>query len=290
MDPVAQQTWNVRKLSAADLEDCYLLSTEAGWNQTRSDWLFIIENSDAYGVEDKKGQVIATSVAFSLKETRWIAMVLVASDWRGRGLAGVLLKALGLGEPGGSPDYLDATKFGAPLYERRGFAGVGTIFRYQGEGRGPSPESDMIGAALKISENEDLAALVEGWEKEASVAVWCPKVLDYLVSVAPEHCLAFNKENDRAAIWVRPGRLAWEIGPLIASDTESAQRILDACLASLEGPVVIDVHGHETAFLRILEERGFSPVREFERMCCGIELSAEESGMTRYATAGPDFG
>ncbi len=110
------------------------LKEEAGWNQTRQDWIKLLEAAPqgCFGMEID-GALVATTTAVSYgTELAWVGMVLTASRYRGRGFAGALLEH--------AVDYLarekvnwiklDATVMGRPIYQRFGFEDECAIERW----------------------------------------------------------------------------------------------------------------------------------------------------------------
>jgi GNAT superfamily N-acetyltransferase len=80
-------------LQAAELRDAEGLVREAGWNQVAADWRIFLELGSVYAVRDSAGRVIATAATIPYGgRVAWISMVLVAGDYRGRGIATRLLR------------------------------------------------------------------------------------------------------------------------------------------------------------------------------------------------------
>jgi predicted GNAT family acetyltransferase len=117
------ETLSLVALTLSDVAGGLLLSTGAGWNQTADDWAFFIGQGQAIGFRNASGVLVATAAALVYGGGfGWISMVLVAPDWRHRGLASRLVDACvqRLRAFGVTP-VLDATPAGQPVYRQLGF-------------------------------------------------------------------------------------------------------------------------------------------------------------------------
>ncbi len=93
-----------------------------GWNQRLEDWRTLIELApEGSFVAHDAGRVVGTAIGLDYVHCGWVAMMLVAPEYRGRGLGARLLEAAMAAIPPQVPIRLDATPLGRPLYERHGF-------------------------------------------------------------------------------------------------------------------------------------------------------------------------
>ena len=93
-----------------------------GWNQRLEDWRTLVELAPAGCFAALDGdRVVATAIGIDYRHCGWIAMMLVAPEYRGRGLGARLLEAAMAALPPELPIRLDATPLGRPLYERHDF-------------------------------------------------------------------------------------------------------------------------------------------------------------------------
>src|SRR5690606_36341799 len=67
----------------------------------------------------------------------------------------------------------------------------------------------------------------------------------------------------------RKGRVATQIGPVVAKEAGTAIDLVDGMLSAIDGPVLIDAFDRHDALTRHLEKRGFVRQRPFERMARG---------------------
>jgi hypothetical protein len=87
----------------------------------------------------------------------------------------------------------------------------------------------------------------------------------------------------------RPGRIATQIGPLIATDEDAAAVLLVSALDSASGPVFLDVADRWSGLTRRLQQRGFTVQRPYLRM--GMRRDVPFGDVTHtFVIAGPEFG
>jgi hypothetical protein len=87
----------------------------------------------------------------------------------------------------------------------------------------------------------------------------------------------------------RPGRLATQIGPIVAANDDAAAALLDAALGRISGPVFLDVIDGRPLVTRRLRQRGFIVQRPFLRMSLKRRLPFGDPARL-FAVAGPEFG
>src|SRR5438874_8143734 len=113
----------IRPLTREDIDDCFALSTQAGWNQLPNDWrrLLWLWPGQCLGAE-MNGRIIATGTLATYASEGgligWIGMILVDQAHRGRGVGTTITRAvidladrLGIWQLG-----LDASDQGQPIY------------------------------------------------------------------------------------------------------------------------------------------------------------------------------
>jgi GNAT superfamily N-acetyltransferase len=263
----------ITALAAGDIADAVKLSTEAGWNQVAADWAMMLEQGRGFGIKDG-GHLVASGLVLPYPpHFGWISMVLVTQTHRHRGLATALLKHLigDLTDRGLTP-MLDATPQGRAIYLPLGFHDIETISRWRGQGRGAG--------TLPASKPVDLAK-----DHAAFGADRSPIVMNLLKR---PHAFALAG-GDGAFLLSRVGRTATQIGPIVASNTQEAIALLDEAIATLTGPLLIDVPDRETALRETLAEHGFAVERGFIRMVLGRKQAFGDPSQMR-AIAGPELG
>jgi GNAT superfamily N-acetyltransferase len=271
-------------LDARHLNDALVLSEEAHWNQTPADWQMMMEAGDAIGFQSSTGRIVASALALPYgSEFGWISMVLVSLDWRKKGLATKLLHAcIDIQENGGRAPVLDATPAGEHVYRPLGFVPHFGLTRWQ---------HNDVGALKVVSTGVVTPTPIEAdriFEIDAKIFGGERKiVLQHLM----DHSNAFSimQQDGKGYLLGRDGRVATQIGPIMAADAPTALSMLDAALSKLPGAVFIDACDHQVALTARLEHYGFTKQRPFLRMAKGGQ---ESIGIPAkfFAIAGPELG
>ncbi len=270
-------------LGEAAIPDGLALVEEAGWNQVADDWRVMIRNGHTIGCRDGDGRFIASGLAMPYGERiGWISMVLVAGAGRRRGIATRIVEhcAQWLAARGITP-VLDATPAGATVYRQMGFLGVTGMTRWHrphGAVAMPATVRPVIGEDLPVVARMD--AEVFGGARRF--------LLEDLLSRSGAIAMAATGPSIGFAL-SRKGRVATQIGPVIAQDSATAIDLVDGMLGAIEGPVLIDAFDRHDALVRHLDERGFARQRPFERMARG---SNRDFGLAEcsFVAAGPELG
>jgi hypothetical protein len=101
--------------------------------------------------------------------------------------------------------------------------------------------------------------------------------------------LAFVSEDNTGFVLARPGRMATQIGPLVATSEDAADALLAAAVGCVNGPIFLDLVDGRAIMVRHLQRRGFSVQRPFLRM--GLKRRAPFGDPTHlFVAAGPEFG
>src|SRR6266705_3291420 len=79
-------------LPAGAMADVEALVREAGWNQTADDWRTFLDLGTIHAAHTGTGRIVATAATLPYGRFAWISMVLVAGQYRRRGLVRRLLQ------------------------------------------------------------------------------------------------------------------------------------------------------------------------------------------------------
>jgi GNAT superfamily N-acetyltransferase len=268
------------------------LVVHSGWNQTAQDWGVFFSCGTIYVVRDEQGRIAASGAVLPMGESRpgalasltgrgvaWISMILVRPDRRGQGLAGRVFKqCLRDIRDHGRIAMLDATPQGEGLYLQFGFEPLWRLTRWRREARpATGPELPLGKPDLDTLAELDQEAL--GFARKKLLG----ELLGRPDSRYIRHVLGF-------AI-VRAGRVAHQIGPLVATDEPTAVAVMREAAAALSGPVLIDVPDDRPLLRQALADAGFAPQRGFARMALATAEQRIPQGQTHFihAIAGPEF-
>jgi hypothetical protein len=87
----------------------------------------------------------------------------------------------------------------------------------------------------------------------------------------------------------RPGRVATQIGPIVARDEATAVAMLQHAAESIPGPVFIDALERHDGLADALERLDFAPQRPFTRMAWRRDALPGDPAQY-FAAAGPELG
>lgn len=270
-------------LGEAAIPDGLALVEEAGWNQVADDWRLMIRHGHTVGCRGEAGRFVASGLAMPYGDRiGWISMVLVNGSWRRRGIATRIVEhcADWLEERGITP-VLDATPAGAAVYRPMGFETVTGMTRWHC----PAVAVPMP-AAVRPATPQDMPAIAM---TDAEVFGGVRRfLLQDLLARSGAAAMVAKAPNCGFAL-SRKGRVATQIGPVLAQDSATAIALLDGMLSAIEGPVLIDSFDRQDAFARHLQTLGFTPQRPFERMARGPHKNFGKAGRS-FAAAGPELG
>lgn len=262
------------------------------WNQTFDDWRVFFTHGTIYVVRGEQGRIIASGAVLPMGASRpgylagltgrgvaWISMILVLPELRGQGLGRrVFDQCVRHIRAQSRIAMLDATPPGEQLYRQFGFEVLWRLTRWRREARPATrPVLPMAQPDLESLAELDREAL--GFSRRELLAA----LLGRAESRFLRHPLGF-------AI-VRAGRVAEHIGPMVATNEETAGALLRDVAARSPGPLLIDVPDERPLLRRVLEELGFAPQRGFARMALATAEQRVPQGQTHFihAVAGPEF-
>lgn len=271
-------------LGENSIAGCMKLSAEAGWNQTVDDWALFMRHGTVFGLPDADGSPVATGAILPYPNGfAWISMVLVTASRR-RARIGTRTLETCCSELARRDliAVLDATLAGERVYRPLGFESIFKLTRWQGEGRGGREE---LPAGIRHMAPADLPAVAA--TDAAAFGAERGFLLESFFRRAPH--LAFVRDDQSGFVLARPGRLATQIGPLVAADEDAAAALLNTALEAVCGPVFLDLCDRWQNLARTLAERHFTVQRPFLRMALRRRDPFGDVART-FVVAGPEFG
>jgi GNAT superfamily N-acetyltransferase len=273
----------------------------SGWNQTARDWQLFERLGTIHVVRDDAGAIVASGAVLPMAragtlgsphavgpDAAWISMILVAPAVRGLGLGrAVFARCLQQVNDAGRVAMLDATPQGEALYAQFGFAPLWRLTRWQ-RGAQQVPLAGALAAADKPA-IDSIAAL-----DAQALGIARPAVLAELLGREDSGCV----RSGLGFAIVRAGRVARQIGPMLATDERTAAGLLVRAAGESAEPLYIDVPDGRPLFAQALSTAGFTPQRGYARMAQlvrgdhGADRAAPPLGQPAFihAIAGPEFG
>jgi GNAT superfamily N-acetyltransferase len=290
---------SIRTMTAGDIPAGLSLCRAARWNQTAADWEFFLSFApEGALVAEGCGTVVGTVATVPYGPFTWISMVLVDPASRGRGVGRMLLqRGLAL-VPGHVTARLDATPAGEPLYRTLSFAPEYGLARWL-----ISPDAHEHDAGVAKMDEPRRGGKPLG--RLCALADW-PLILQMdrhvfgasrgpllrrLADEAPEYAWVLETGGRlRAYLFGRRGHVRDQLGPLVADTRESAQLLLESCLAAhRETSFFVDAPDRDDGWRDVLATLGFTMERSFLRMHRGA-LSAAGNPAVVFGVIGPEFG
>jgi len=278
-------------LEESHIPQCLALSTEAGWNQSEADWRLMLRLGRGLAVSTMDGRLVATAIMLPYERRfAWISMVLVTERFRRRGLATRLMRhAIDELVADGYVPLLDATPAGREVYQRLGFEDCWSMARLACAAV-RAPDAPAVGPGLRVRAlaPDDWASVLE-FDRTAFGADRA-EVLRDLAARVP-HAVLVAERGDRicGASFARDGRLATQVGPVVAMDDAAACILLTAALTAIAGPAFVDVPDRHATIGAWLRGLGFALQRPLTRMALGRNRAFDDSSRL-YAVAGPELG
>jgi hypothetical protein len=272
-----------RRLTEDHIAECMALSAEAGWNQKTEDWALFLRHGIVLGLRANGGVTVATGAVLPYPdEFAWISMVLVTAPRRRQRIGTSMLEACCVEVARrGLVSVLDATPAGERIYRPLGFQGLFTLSRWQGvtHGRANPPAGIRAMTAGDIPTVTAIDAATFGAQRKFLV--------ENLFRRLPQ--LAFVTQDLTGFLLARPGRIATQIGPIVAANEGAAATLLDAALGCVSGPVFLDLIDGRNILMHRLRQRGFAVQRPLLRMGLNRRVPFGHPAHL-FVVAGPEFG
>jgi GNAT superfamily N-acetyltransferase len=238
-------------LTAADIPAAMELSTGAGWNQTAADWAALLLHSpDACLCIECDGRIAATTTLVCYeKRLAWIGMVLTHPDYRRRGFARTLVSRA------------------IDLAYKRDVRSIKLDATDQGR-----PLYALLGFV------DDQA--VERWGCDMNTSAFADK---YRPHEAP------TITEPAGYLLHRPGIRAHYLGPCVAEDPATAERLFRRALQEVGADHYFwDLLPANEAAVALAQRLDFARLRRLTRMVLGPNPPCDES--RNFAIAGFEWG
>lgn len=221
---------------AAALQGVLDWARQEGWNPGRADAaLFHAADPEGFFVAVSDGTpVAAISVVNHSPSFAFLGLYLCLPAYRGRGI-GYALWQHALRHAGDRVVGLDGVPAQQGNYERSGFVAVGETARYQGRLDGRHDPELRVATSADVPKLVALEGAASGWDKPAYMSRWFQPIEGHRTFVQE------GADGITACATVRACAEGAKIGPLIAPDVETAERLIRHAQTEVAGDIVIDV-------------------------------------------------
>jgi predicted N-acetyltransferase YhbS len=271
-----------RPFTAADIDAAHALTVELKWPHRAEDWQFVANIGTGF-VAVLDSRLVGTVLCWKYgAQTSSLGMVIVSPAHQGLGI-GRRLTEMALEQLGARATILHATEAGRPLYEKLGFAPVGTLDQHQGAALQPPlaqlPASERL-RPLGVNDTPrliELASRASGLDRTS--------VLPALLEAAEGIGLDRDGELIGFALFRRFGR-GRAIGPVVAprdEDPVRAKALIGHWLASNPGMFIrLDTPG-DSGLTQWLESLGLTRVDTVLKMARNAaQLPAPDEMFAQY--------
>lgn len=272
-----------RNATLAELEGILDWAADEGWNPG-------LDDAEAFYKTDPKGFFVAfdgadqpiafISVVNHTPDFAFLGLYIVTPEFRGQGI-GLSLWTHALKYAGNRTVGLDGVEAQQANYRVSGFVSAGGTTRYTGSLTGRRQ------ANVREAAPDDLLRLIE-MEGNASGVVK-PDYLAEWLSKSPKRktiVLETSQKIDGFAT-IRACRSGAKIGPIVATDAETASDLIAHAATLFEGPLTIDVPDSAQGMKKLCQKLGFEPGFRTARMYRG---EAPSSQANVFAVASLELG
>ncbi len=271
-----------RQMTLADLETVLDWAADEGWNPGLDDAAaFLAADPEGFFLTEVQGAPIAAiSVVNHSPDFAFLGLYLCRPSHRGRGI-GYALWQHALAHAGNRTVGLDGVTEQQQNYVKSGFVHAGSTVRYAGR---VDPASDYAIRLAHSNETDRLVAMeaeASGWEKATYLSAWFAPADSRKTFVLEDH------GKVEGVVTVRKCRSGAKIGPLIATDTVAALRLLRHAADAINPELMLDVPASSAPLDALCRRLGLEATFHTARMYRG---ECRTGGAGLYAAATLELG
>jgi len=259
-------TFTIRTMRPDEISLAVDWAAAEGWNPGSADAsCFASVDAEGFLIGELDGVPAATVSCVNYDERfAFLGFYIVRADLRGKGY-GLRIWDAAIAHAGARVIGLDGVTAQQENYRKSGFQLAYANVRYGGTvATSAAPRADIIAlnevpfAALEADD-----ATVFPARRSAFWRAWIG---------APGHAGCALMREGKLAAWgvIRPSRIGFKIGPLVADDRAGAEAVLSALIAKVGGgEIFLDVPGINREAVALAQDFGLAPVFETARMYTG---------------------
>lgn len=252
--------FHLRKLEASDISGLVDLSAAVGWDYDEAEINTVMSSGVIYGYENKEGKIISSAAIIKYENLASLGMVIVRPDYQGMGLGKAVTQKCIQSISDDTTIMLIATEEGKPMYEKMGFHTVDYVQKFICESY-ESLEINSSNIDIKPLLESDLSQIIH-FDRGA----FGDRRGDFLIQRIEQSKDAFVAKSPEGEIRgyglsiLGPENLI--LGPIAASDTQTALALVDQLAKNHQGKLRIDVPSGKEEFVAQLEKSRFHKVSQ----------------------------
>ncbi|THH38007.1 GNAT family N-acetyltransferase [Aliishimia ponticola] len=272
-----------RNASFAELEQILDWADDEGWNPGLDDaaaFFATVSKGFFVAVDEADQPVASISVVNHTVDFAFLGFYIVRPDYRGLGI-GLALWNHALQHAGTRTVGLDGVEDQQDNYRASGFVHAGAATRFTGHSSGQA-QSDVFRATPEdIPQLIAMEAAASGLAKPTYLKAW-------LSGTATRKTFVLRSRDEvQGFATVRACHSGAKIGPLVAQDAGSAEKLMSHAAHHSTGPLTVDVPETSQELLQLCHEFGMEPGFRTARMYRGNALFPTPSV---YAVASLELG
>ncbi len=245
-------------LNPNDIPELLAIAHEIGWGYNPSNWLCFMSLGIVIGHRNSEGKPISSAVMIKYNENlRWLTSFIVSPRWQRQGLARELWAFLEKEtETEEIPVGLISTEEGLAFYEAMGFHEVGSVHKFvRANGLDIKTSFPDRSTFQRILET-DLSEIVD--LDKATVGVSRATMIEAKMKDAVQSVKTRDEKNNLNgfAFGVMEGSLLC-IGPVVASDEETALQLILSVAKNHSGQMRLDIKSGNPQLMAALKQNGF---------------------------------
>jgi GNAT superfamily N-acetyltransferase len=262
---MVQNDLRIRPMRADEILAAIDWAAAEGWNPgLADDACFGAVDPDGFLIGELDGEAAATISCVNYDARfAFLGFYMVRPDLRGRSLGLQIWKAA-IAHAGARVIGLDGVVAQQANYRKSGFQFAYPNVRYGGIAAAKVPNAGVVALSdVPMALVEDSDATVFPAPRPAFLRAW--------ISTSGHIGRALMRDGALSA-WgvIRPCRRGWKVGPLVADDRASAEAVLSALIADIEGgEIFLDVPSVNHDAVALAQGLGLAPVFETARMYTG---------------------
>lgn len=239
---------NIEPFRTDDITTFLTLAAKENWLAEQWEFAFLLSvfPQGCFAARSENGESVGFVTSLRHERSGWIGNLIVAEEQRGRGVGEKLFAAAlaALQTAGAGTFWLTASSSGAPLYEKYGFVGIDTIYRWVGEGRQRRAPSDLTGEGHELNSSESDIDLL-AWGDRRGVLLAATTGRGRLL------------RDDSGFVSLQPCGDSVQFGPFSSVDSGGAERLFEAALRNVAPgtKVFVDAPASNRAALRLLHRK-----------------------------------